>query len=347
MMKFWSVVLAAMLVVAHVDADAKRMGGGRSVGKQSNHVTQRESAATPPATPGVPAQNAAPSNAAAAKPATPAAAPAAAAPKKPWGAMLGGLAAGLGLAWLAHSLGLGAEFGQFLMIALLVLVAFVVIGMIMRARKPAAPARSPFAFQGAGVGEGAATPAEAQVPRQYSPANVGNDASARPWERSATAFEAARPAAAAGAATAGGVVIGSALAGSQNWGVPEGFDTEGFLSAAKRNFTTLQAAWDASDINVLRSMMTDGMLEEIRAQLHERELHRDASQPNHTEVVMLEAQLLGIEDLGDGYMASVEFSGMIREEASAGPSPFREVWNMTKPKSGSTGWLVAGVQALQ
>jgi hypothetical protein len=49
---------------------------------------------------------------------------------------------------------------------------------------------------------------------------------------------------------------------------------------------------------------------------------------------MLDAQLLGIEDLGDSYMASVEFSGMIREEPSAGPSPFREVWNMTKPKSG-------------
>ena len=46
-------------------------------------------------------------------------------------------------------------------------------------------------------------------------------------------------------------------------------------------------------------------------------------------------------------MASVEFSGMIREEPSAGPSPFREVWNMTKPKSGTSGWLVAGVQALQ
>jgi predicted lipid-binding transport protein (Tim44 family) len=62
---------------------------------------------------------------------------------------------------------------------------------------------------------------------------------------------------------------------------------------------------------------------------------------------MLEAQLLGIEDLGDVYMASIEFSGLIREESTAGPSPFREVWNMTKPKNGSLGWLVAGVQALQ
>jgi predicted lipid-binding transport protein (Tim44 family) len=56
---------------------------------------------------------------------------------------------------------------------------------------------------------------------------------------------------------------------------------------------------------------------------------------------------LGIEDVGNHYMASVEFSGLIREEPSSGPTPFREVWNMTKPKDGSLGWLVAGVQALQ
>jgi predicted lipid-binding transport protein (Tim44 family) len=46
-------------------------------------------------------------------------------------------------------------------------------------------------------------------------------------------------------------------------------------------------------------------------------------------------------------MASVEFNGMIREDASAGPRPFREVLNMTKPKQGGSGWLVACVQALQ
>ena len=144
----------------------------------------------------------------------------------------------------------------------------------------------------------------------------------------------------------GGVQIGSALAGSQNWGIPDGFDVNGFVGAAKRNFLTLQDAWDRSDIPTLRSMMTDEMLSEIRTQLAEREKHLNG-QPNKTDVVLLEAQLLGIEDLGDAYMASVEFSGLIREQPSAGPSPFREVWNMTKPKDGNSGWLVAGVQALQ
>ncbi|MBJ2155659.1 Tim44 domain-containing protein [Variovorax sp. IB41] len=336
-----SLFLAAALVLVSVQADAARVGGGKSFGRQSSNVTQRQS--TPPAAPAQ--QNATNS---AAKPATPA--PAAAAPKRPWGAMLGGLAAGLGLAWLAHSLGLGAGFGNILLIGLLVFAAFAV-WRIFKARSAAsngANGQGGFAFQGAG-----GNPANASAPAQYSPANVGNDASARPWERSATAFD-ATPAdgdrhgsslSAAGAA-AGGSMIGSALGGSQSWGIPAGFDVDGFLGAAKRNFVTLQDAWDRADVSMLRSMMTDEMVEEIRTQLADRASHTGGAS-NKTEVVMLDAKLLGIEELPDAYMASVEFSGMIREDASAGPGPFREVWNMTKPTSGGGGWLVAGVQALQ
>ncbi len=324
-MKFWTLALSLILVLGTVDAEAKRLAGSRSVGKQSTNVTQRE--ATPPATPAAPTQSAA--NTAAAKPA--AAAPAAA-PKRPWGAMLGGLAAGLGLAWLASSLGLGEAFGQFILIALVVLLAMLAFGWFMRRRAPGAATASPYAFQGAG-GVATAQPG-------YRPENVGNDASARPWERNHMAFDGA------GQQSRSGVVIGSALGGSQNWGIPDGFDVDGFLKAAKSNFVLLQAAWDKSDIDTLRAMMTDEMVGEIRSQLLEREQHNGGA-PNLTEVQMLQAQLLGIEDLGDGYMASVEFSGMIREEPQSGPSPFREVWNMTKPKDGSRGWLVAGVQALQ
>jgi predicted lipid-binding transport protein (Tim44 family) len=324
-MKRWSWLLVAVLALASFESEAaRRLGGGGSFGRQSSNVTQRQ--ATKPATPPQSQNQAAPA-------AQPGANPAAVAPKRPWGAMLGGLAAGLGLAWLAHSLGLSEAFGQFLMIALLAMAAMAAIGFIMRRRGPQ-PNR-PYAFEGAGGPADQAVP-----PRQYSPDKVGNDASARPWERGSMAFDGAK------GGQGSGVQIGSALAGPQTWGVPPGFDTEGFIAAAKRNFVTLQDAWDRSDIPSLRSMMTDEMLGEIKSQLGERENHL-GGQPNKTEVVMLEAQLLGIEDLGDDYMASVEFSGMIREEPGAGPSPFREVWNMTKPKSGHSGWLVAGVQALQ
>ncbi|HYP70396.1 MAG TPA: Tim44-like domain-containing protein, partial [Variovorax sp.] len=227
---------------------------------------------------------------------------------------------------------------NFLLIMLVVMAALVAWRVFSSRNKT--PARQGgYAFQGAGG------PASATAPMQYSPNNVGNDASARPWERQGAAFE-ATPAQHGSAALSGGSMIGSALSGSQSWGVPTGFDTDGFLAAAKRNFVTLQDAWDKSDITMLRSMMTDSMVGEIRSQLAEREKH-SGGQPNKTEVVMLDAKLLGIEELPDVYMASVEFSGMIREDMSAGPSPFREVWNMTKPANGSSGWLVAGVQALQ
>ena len=324
-----SLILAATLALSGFSAEAaKRMGGGKSVGQQSSNVTKRDAA---PATP---------SNATQAAPGAGAAA--AAAPKKPWGAMLGGLAAGLGLAWLASSLGLGEAFGNILMFGLLALAIMMAVGWFMRKRAAAnanssngnAASNSPFAFQGAGAGA-----APVASPKPYNPENVGNDSSARPWERSNVGSL-------DGNLHSSGSMIGAGLSGSQNWGVPADFDSEGFLTAAKANFVTLQAAWDKSDISALRVMMTDTMLKEIQSQLNEREVHTGGP-VNQTDVVMIDAKLLGIEDLGNDYMASVEFSGMIREEPSAGPSPFREVWNMTKPKSGSSGWLVAGVQALQ
>jgi len=140
------------------------------------------------------------------------------------------------------------------------------------------------------------------------------------------------------------VVLGAALQGAQTWGIPDGFDVDGFLAASKKNFVSLQKAWDSADINALRTMMTDDMLSEIKGQLAEREQQGGAA--TQTEVVMLEAQLLGIEEFEHEYMASVEFSGMMSEDPFAGPTAFREVWNITKPKA-SGGWRVAGLQAMQ
>ena len=72
MMKLLPALFVAVLMALHPDAEAKRMGGGKSFGQQSSNVTQRN--ATPPTSPTAPAQNAA---TAPAKPGAPAAAPAA------------------------------------------------------------------------------------------------------------------------------------------------------------------------------------------------------------------------------------------------------------------------------
>jgi predicted lipid-binding transport protein (Tim44 family) len=109
----------------------------------------------------------------------------------------------------------------------------------------------------------------------------------------------------------------------------------------------LQKAWDTGKADTLRTFMDDSMWQETQAQLAQRGTGQAGAQPQSTEVLALDAHLLGIEELTDpaSYMASVEFSGTIKEDGNAAAA-FREVWNLTKAKSGHTGWLLAGIQVL-
>jgi predicted lipid-binding transport protein (Tim44 family) len=322
--KPWSMalVLVCTMALGSQSAWAQSLDGGLSVGKPSVQMPQPTStpAAVQPVVPEVKVPQPAP-QATAASPAT--AHTAAAAPQRAGGGMLGGLAAGLGLAWLASALGFGEGFAQVL---LLVLLPAVVVGVGMWLRRRASAVPSGLAFQV--VSGGGKSQLDPATPRGYSPKNVGNDASARPWESAYDEPQGGKP------------------VGAVPWGVPADFDTEGFLKASKANFLSLQDAWDRSDMPSLRAMMTDSMLEQIQSQLAVRE-QSGRGLVNKTDVVMLEAHLLGIEEADVGYIASVEFSGLIREDPFAGPNPFREVWNITRAKNGSGGWLVAGVQALQ
>jgi len=302
--KFLSVALAFLMVFSSFTAEAaKRMGSGKSFGKQSNNVSQTQGAK--------PAQNA--------TPATPATPPAAAPQNRPWGAMLGGLAAGLGLAWLASSMGFGEELGQFMMFGLMALVIMMAVGYFMRRRAAAqnpAANTSPFAFQGAG----ATPPDQLQTSRFNAHPNATHSGS--------------------------GSMIGSAVSGFQpTWSIPAGFDVDGFLHHAKENFVTMQDAWDRSDTASLRNLMTDDMLTEIKAQIAERDATSSVGHMTKTEVVSLDAKLLGIEESYDSHLASVEFSGLIREDVGAQAETFKEVWNMSLSKAPNSGWLVAGIQA--
>lgn len=104
-------------LVAH-DAEAKRLGGGKSFGMQRSAPAKKEAAPAPQRqqTAGAPAQ--------------------AAPQKRNWMGPIAGLAAGLGLAALASHLGLGEEMASFLMLALLAMGAFLLFRMFMRRNAP-------------------------------------------------------------------------------------------------------------------------------------------------------------------------------------------------------------------
>ena len=299
-----AVVGVAGLTLAVNDADATRVGSGKSVGKQSSNVTNKQA----------PAQAApAPQQAAAGAAAKPAAAPPAPARNR-WLGPLAGLAAGLGIAALLSHLGMGGALaemmGSMLMIAGIALAAFFIWRM-WRNRSNPAPA-----LAGAGASPGATfdNAQSASAPAAFSPvaALPGGTAGASGFETPAA---------------------------TGTWKVPADFDVDNFLHIAKMYFVRLQAAWDTRNEEDIRNFTSPEMYAEIKLDLVAR---GDAA--NQTDVVSLEAQFLGIEEMGEQTMASVRLTGMLREAPGAEAAPFNEVWNLVKPASAKASWVLAGIQ---
>jgi predicted lipid-binding transport protein (Tim44 family) len=308
-----TVVLTLGISTVALDAEAKRLGGGKSSGMQRQTTT---APANPPAgsgnvqsTPGQAAPVAG-STAAAAAPV------AAAAPKRGWMGPVAGLAAGLGLAALASHLGFGEALANMMMIGLLVMAVLLVVGFVMRKRA---------ATQGATLaGAGAATGA------------------ARPFQRPQPAYRSATSVAPHGGSQIGsriGAGLGKLAAVTQAGEIPADFDTAAFARNAKTQFSALQAANDARDLDRLREYLTPEMFDLVREEISER-----GNAPQQTQVFGLEAQLLAVVEEDSRYVASVRFTGSVRDQHGAVPEDLDEIWHLTKPRAGLGGWVIAGIQ---
>ena len=312
-------VTAVGLSAVSEDAFAKRVGGGRNSGKQSEQVTQRQ--ATP-----AQGNTASPQAAAPAAGAAGMAGAAAQAGRSKWLGPIAGLAAGLGLAALASHLGMGEAFGSIMMMVLFGMIAIFAIRFFMARRQAQNGGMRP-AYAGA-----------------YSQTQVGAEASVprtAPIQSNSTQYSAA-PAALGAAGT--GSMIGSALrSGSTPEPVvlPAGFDAVGFVRQAKMNYIRLQASFDAGNLNDLREFTSPEMFAELQLDIQDRK-----GAANVTEVLEIEGEMLGVHSNSVEHMASVRFQGSVREQVGAEAVRVDEVWNLTKPLDGSGGWVLAGIQQL-
>jgi predicted lipid-binding transport protein (Tim44 family) len=310
-MKPWliaALMAAALAATLPTDADAKRLGGGKSSGMQRNMPARTAPDA-------VPAKPAAPAQGQQAAPTAPAAAPAAATPpKRNWMGPLAGLAAGLGIAALLSHFGLGEGVANFLM--LMLVAGAVIFGVMFLLRRfGGGGARQP-ALAGAGGGSW-----PSQQPLQ------------QPLQRSAEPrFEpaAAPVAAAAPAATEAGRVF-----------VPASFDSESFSRAAKMIFIRMQTAHDAADLDDLRRFTTPELFASLRVDLQER-----GSATQHTDVQEVQAEVLDVANEAERQIVSVRFHGRVVEAAGAEPTAFNEVWHLVRPHDGSRDWAIAGIEQM-
>jgi predicted lipid-binding transport protein (Tim44 family) len=178
------------------------------------------------------------------------------------------------------------------------------------------------------------------APLQYSGASASANGSTPPaftpsapsWRIPSTADLAGQPASAPATEALSFGVARKTL--------PQGFDAAAFAKEAKRQYIQIQRSYDDADRVALSSVMTADMATEIGRELDNRGLH----QP--TEIVTLDTDVLDVSTEDDKYWASVRFTGLVKEDGEPLPHSIDEVWNLTKPVKGGSGWLLAGISQL-
>lgn len=298
-------VMASSMMFIATEAEAKRMGGGGSFGKQSQSFKR----AAPPQS--SPANNAGRQDAN-----TAGAAGAAGAAAKPsmMRNILGGALLGLGLGALLSHLGIGGALASMISTMLMVaLFAFAAMFIYRMIRNKSAGNRG-----------------------DMQPSFANNYSAKTQTPEIGSGIGANQPSALQSSAP---MASGAAYEAVNE--VPADFDVQSFIRNAKSYFIRLQAAWDRADINDIREFTTPEMFAELKLQLQER-----GATANVTDVVSLEGEFYGVEKVGDEYIASIKFTGMIREADYAPTEPFTEAWNLSKPVHGDGGWVLAGIQQL-
>lgn len=336
-------VLASILVAVmtfaslgfSVDADArKRFGGGQSSGMQRDSV--KRDAGTPPK-PATPPQATPAGAAASAAPAAAAAAAPAASGMRKWLGPLAGLAVGGLLASMLMGGGFdGLKILDLLLMAGIAIGGFMLIRAFMRKRAMSAAdgkGSNSMQYAGAGAAYGPAPSAPAESPRAASapaaqPQVQSNGRIVAPEIGSRLADGNASPA--------------QIEAATLNPRIPADFDVAPFERQAEAAFIRLQAANDAKDLNDIRDFTSPEMFAEISLQLKDR---GDAVQ--RTEVVTLSVNVLEVVNENNRAIASVRYTGTIREDAGALPEAFDEVWHVAKNlNDASATWKLAGIQQL-
>ncbi len=130
------------------------------------------------------------------------------------------------------------------------------------------------------------------------------------------------------------------FSGQARYQPPSWFDEERFLGAARTHFTNLQLAWDANRMDEVQEFVTPDLFREL---VRERAAIGDAE--NVTEVLDLDVSLEELGEDGRDIVASVRYTGRIREGNDAEPTPLDETWLVRRNLDDeNASWLIAGIR---
>jgi predicted lipid-binding transport protein (Tim44 family) len=126
---------------------------------------------------------------------------------------------------------------------------------------------------------------------------------------------------------------------------PAGFDREEFLRGAKLLYQRMNDSWDKRDLEDIADFSTRPFMDEIRRQAEE------SPEPEKTDIMLVNADLLGVITEAGRETASVYFNVMLRENSGQGaqgaPVEVREVWHFVRAANSDETWKLDGIQQIE
>ncbi len=310
---FATMALSLILMLAGIhEAQAKRMGGGKSFGSRPSYSAPYQRSTSPGATSQTPRsasqQQAAAQNQAA---------------RQNWAGRGGlmGMLGGLALGGLLGSLFFGGAFEHLNIMDMLLFAGIAyLLFRLFRAKQGQQPV--------AGNTYGRTSHSEQVAPTEYADSPESGAKSA--GFNTDLLFGKNAP-------TSG---IDQSTTASEMQ-LPANFDQKAFLAGAESAFRYLQSAWDNRDLAAIRGLTTDKVFAEIQSQL------QASTTENKTEILKLTSELLEAREQDNELEAVVLFDSLMRED-NGETQEIREVWHFTKPvNSNQPKWFLDGIQQLE
>jgi predicted lipid-binding transport protein (Tim44 family) len=317
------VAIISSLVCANI-ANAKRFGGGRSVGRQNTNAVQRANNPdnAPPMQQGQQSQqqqqNQAQNNN-----------PYQQQPQKPKSNMagiLGGVAAGLGLAWLASKLGMGGMFSNIIMIALL-FFGFMMLMAFFRKKQQAAA--SPYSSSNSYSNPNAYSN-NTNSSNMGSMGNNGLNNTATSSNYSAN--------------NNAGNSLGQNTQNSINQQSTYPIAIENLISDANTWFTKVQKLSDNKDYSLLQTLLSPELFNVVKA-----DLMQSNNLVSHTVTQNLQSNILDWRETQYELLVTIQYRGNVSEDGAPFES-INEAWTFTQDKANNPTqqdvWKLDGISQL-
>ncbi len=324
-------------------ANAKRIGGGKSSGRQNTTAIQR--ANDPHNAPPMQNRNQQQNSQANQQQVAPAAQQQ---PQKSrfggMGALLGGVAAGLGMAWLASKLGLGAGFGNILMIVALVLLGIMLFRMFKSKQQSQSNINNDHNPSYAGLSPN--QNANQMYHSQSGTNAVNTDTSLNQGSNFSSAYKAPETyndphTTTANNSFAGNPNYANNNAGSANIHNNYPAEVNELVNNAYSWFMNLQELSDKRNLPELQKLLSPELFVSIKADLE------NSPMSSKTMTQNLQHALLDWRETQFEFLSTIQYKAEVSEDGSPF-TPINEAWTFTKDKTAGLNapWKLDGISQL-